>query len=196
MGNAGSISNITDQEIIHNLRQTGLERRKGEEQLFAAYSYFIKEGMKKYGLTEDDAFDAYSDSVLTAIQKISDGSFERRSSVKTYIYQIFHNKCVDLLRKKTTHKSSVHQTTSISEMFFQISDSAKSVVQKLIEKNDWDLLKQRLNELGENCKQLLLFSANGNTDKEIAVTLGYKTSDVVKTSRLRCLEKLRQLYKV
>jgi|SRR5579871_1455785 len=196
MGNAGSFNAITDQEIIHNLRKNGFERRKGEEQLFSTYSYFIKEGMKKYALSEDDAFDAYSDSVLSAIQKISDGSFEGRSSVKTYIYQIFHNKCVDLLRKKTTHKSSVHQTTSISEMFFQISDSAKSIVQKLIEKNDWDLLKQRLNELGETCRQLLLFSANGDTDKEIAGKLGYKTADVVKTSRLRCLEKLRQLYKL
>ncbi|MBS1916114.1 MAG: sigma-70 family RNA polymerase sigma factor [Bacteroidetes bacterium] len=196
MGNAGSFNNITDQEIIYNLHQTGFGRRKGEEQLFAAYSYFIREGMKKYALSEDDAFDAYSDSILSAIQKISDGTFEGRSSVKTYIYQIFHNKCVDLLRKKTTHKSSVHQTTSISEMFFQISDSAKSVIQKLIEKNDWDLLKQRLNELGENCKQLLVFSASGNTDKEIAAIFGYKTSDVVKTSRLRCLEKLRQLYKL
>ncbi|MBS1935094.1 MAG: sigma-70 family RNA polymerase sigma factor [Bacteroidetes bacterium] len=196
MGNAGSFNNITDQEIIYNLHQTGFGRRKGEEQLFAAYSYFIREGMKKYALSEDDAFDAYSDSILSAIQKISDGTFEGRSSVKTYIYQIFHNKCVDLLRKKTTHKSSVHQTTSISEMFFQISDSAKSVIQKLIEKNDWDLLKQRLNELGENCKQLLVFSASGNTDTEIAAIFGYQTSDVVKTSRLRCLEKLRQLYKL
>lgn len=196
MGNAGTFNNITDQEIIHNLHQSGFERRKGEDQLFAAYSYFIKEGMKKYALTEDDAFDAYSDSVLSAIQKISDNSFEGRSSVKTYIYQIFHNKCVDLLRKKTTNKSSVHQTSSISGLLFQLSDSAKSVIQKLIEKNDWDLLKQRLNELGETCKQLLLLSANGNTDKEIAASLGYKTADVVKTSRLRCLEKLRQLYKV
>jgi RNA polymerase sigma factor (sigma-70 family) len=195
MGNAGIFNTISDQEIIHNLRQKGLERKRGEDQLFSAYSYFIKEGMKKYALAEDDAFDAYSDSVLSAIQKISDGSFEGRSSVKTYIYQIFHNKCVDLLRKKTTHKSSVHQTMAIPEILLQVSDSAKSVVQKLIEKNDWELLRRRLNELGESCKQLLMLSANGNSDKEIAASLGYKTADVVKTSRLRCLDKLRNLYK-
>ena len=195
MTNANPFLNITDQEIIHNLRQQGTGRRRGEEQLFNIYSYFIKEGMRKYSMTEDEAFDAYSDAVLSAIEKISIGSFEGRSSMKTYIYQLFHNKCVDLLRKKTTHKSSVHQTVSITDMLFHISDAAKSVVQKLIDKNDWDRLKQKLDELGDTCRELLLLSAEGSSDREIAASLGYKTADVVKTSRLRCLQKLRQLYK-
>ncbi len=195
MANANPFFNITEREIIYNLQQKGMDRRRGEEQLFSVYSYFIREGMRKYAMTEEDAFDAYSDTVLSAIGKISDGSFEGRSSMKTYIYQIFHNKCVDLLRKKTTHKSSVHRTVSITDMLFHISDTAKSVVQKLIDRNDWDLLKQRLNELGDTCKQLLLLSADGNSDKEIAASLGYKTADVVKTSRLRCLERLRNLYR-
>lgn len=187
--------NIADHEIILSLQQNGTARRKGEEQLFGTYSYFIREGMRKYSMTEDEAFDAYSDTILSAIDKITSGSFEGRSSMKTYIYQIFHNKCVDLLRKKTTHKSSVHQTVSISDVLYHISDAAKSIIQVLVDKNDLDLLKQKMNELGDNCRQLLSLSAEGNSDKEIAVFLGYKTADVVKTSRLRCLEKLRQLYK-
>ena len=36
--------------------------------------------------------------------------------------------------------------------------------------------------------------ADGYNDKEIATAMEYKTADVVKTSRLRCLDKLRQLY--
>ncbi len=39
------------------------------------------------------------------------------------------------------------------------------------------------------------FGRRGIMYKEIAPLLEYKSSDVVKTSRLRCLEKLRQLYK-
>jgi RNA polymerase sigma factor (sigma-70 family) len=195
MANATLFLNITDQEIIHNLQQSGKDRSKGEEQLFSLYSYFIKEGMRKYKMTVEEAFDAYSDTILSAIEKISNGSFERRSSMKTYIYQIFHNKCVDLLRKKTTHKGSVHQTVSITDVLFHISDAAKSVVQKLVEQHDHDRLKQKLNELGENCRQLLAYYAEGSSDREIAGLLGYKTAEVVKTSRLRCLDKLRQLFK-
>jgi RNA polymerase sigma-70 factor (ECF subfamily) len=52
-----------------------------------------------------------------------------------------------------------------------------------------------LNELGENCRQLLMNWAEGLSDKQIAASMTYKSADVVKTSRLRCLEKLRQSYK-
>jgi RNA polymerase sigma-70 factor (ECF subfamily) len=78
---------------------------------------------------------------------------------------------------------------------YNLSDSAKLVIQKMTEKTDWDFLRQKLNEIGENCRKLLQHWAEGYHDKEIAALLEYKTADVVKTSRLRCLEKLRQLYK-
>jgi RNA polymerase sigma-70 factor (ECF subfamily) len=67
-------------------------------------------------------------------------------------------------------------------------------MQQLVDRSDFDLLKQRLNELGDNCRKLLAMFADGYSDKEIAVFMEYKTAEVVKTSRLRCLEKLRQSY--
>jgi len=185
----------TDREIIHNLLQDNGNRRKGEDQLFNSYAYFVKEGARKYRLPDEDAFDAYSDTILSAIEKITNGSFEGRSSLKTWLYQIFHNKCVDLLRKKTTNKSSIHQTASITELLYQLSDNSKSVIQRLVDQSDISLLKQRLNELGNPCRELLHLSADGYSDKEIAHTMSYKSADVVKTSRLRCMERLRQLYK-
>lgn len=187
--------NNADQELIENLRQEGALKRKGEEQLFITYNYFIREGMNKYNFSEDEAFDAYADSILVAIEKVRNGTFEGRSSLKTWLYQIFHNKCVDLLRKRSSNKNSVHQTASITDMLFQFSDTSKSVIEKLIDKADLALLKQKINELGDACRRLLMLSADGYSDKEIRELMEYKTADVVKTSRLRCLEKLRQLYK-
>ena len=181
--------------IIEGLQQNGASKRKAEESLFRLYSYFVREGSRKYTISEDDAIDIYSDTILTAIEKITNRSFEGRSSLKTYIFQIFQNKCVDLLRKKTTNKNRVHQTVSVSDLLFQISDSAKPIIQRLTDKADWEALKSRLNMMGGNCRQLLLFFADGYNDKDIALVLEYKTADVVKTSRLRCLEKLREVYK-
>ena len=99
------------------------------------------------------------------------------------------------MRKKTTNKYSVHQTHSISDVLYQLSDETKLVIDELAGKTDMDLLKRKLGELGENCKQMLLYRADGINDKQIAVQMAYKSADVVKTSRLRCLEKLRNLYK-
>jgi RNA polymerase sigma-70 factor (ECF subfamily) len=183
-----------DSLILEQLASGGPGKRKGEEALFRAYIYFIREGSRKYSLTEDESFDAYSDTILSAIEKITNGSFERASSLKTYLYKIFQHKCVDLLRKRTTNKNKVHLTVSITDMLLHESDATRSILQKLADQADENLLRQRLAALGDNCKQLLQLSAEGLTDKEIAEMMEYKTADVVKTSRLRCLEKLRRLY--
>jgi RNA polymerase sigma factor (sigma-70 family) len=193
--NSNTFLHAAEREIIDGLLETGNNRRKSEEQLFNRFAYFINEGMHKQGLLHEQAFDVYADTILSAIDKIRSGSFEGRSSLKTWIYQIFHNKCVDLLRKNTTIKSSIHRTLSISDMLTQLSDPAKSIIQQLSEQTDSELLRRKLLEIGENCKQMLLLWAEGFSDKEIAQSMEYKTADVVKTSRLRCLEKLRQLYK-
>lgn len=186
---------IDEREIIDSIAQNGIDRKKGEERLFTRYAYFIKEAIYKYSLPEEEAFDLYSDTILAAIERISNGRFERRSSLKTWIYSIFHNKYVDLLRKKSTNKNSIHHTLSISDLLLQVSDQAKTVIQELVDKTDTDVLKKKLEQIGDGCRRMLLFWADGYSDKEIAGFMEYKTADVVKTSRLRCLEKLRQLYR-
>src|SRR5665213_2623 len=185
-----------DRGIIEQLRQGGTDRRRSEEQLFSRFSYFIREGITKHALSEDDAFNAYSDTILVAIENLINAGFEGRASLKTYLYQIFHNKCVDLIRKKTTNKNSVNRSESISDRLLLLSDSSRSVLQKLIDKADWNLLKEKLGSLEDKCRQLLLFWGDNYSDKEIAAMLYYKTADVVKTSRLRCLEKMRRIYNI
>jgi RNA polymerase sigma factor (sigma-70 family) len=184
-----------EREIIDSIQQQEGMRKKGEELLFTRYAYLIQEAIHKYSLTREDAFNLYSDTILSAIEKIANGSFEGRSSLKTWIYKIFHNKYVDLLRKKTTNKNSINRTASISNLLFQLPDSSKTIVQELVDRTDWEMLRQKLSLISDNCRQMLLLWADGYSDKEIAATLDYKTVDVVKTSRLRCLGKLKQLYK-
>ncbi|MEP6712664.1 MAG: RNA polymerase sigma factor [Ferruginibacter sp.] len=191
----GSLYIEQDEELINSLRQNSSAKRKAEEQLFTKYMYFIREGMHRYSLTEEEAFDAYSDCILQAINNIVTGIFAQQASIKTYLYRIFNNKCVDLIRKKTTNKQGIHQTAEISHWMEMISDAAKTVVQQLMDKTDIEILKIKLNQLADNCRQMLSMFAEGLSDKEIAYAMEYKSADVVKTSRLRCLDKLKQLYK-
>ena len=190
-----SPGNTSDAELIQGLKQMDSYRSRHEDDLYGRFSYFIREGEKKYSLSHEEAFNAYSDSVIATIENIRTGGFEGNSSVKTYLFRIFQNKCVDLLRKKTTKKAGVYRTVSLADMPLELSDSARSVIQQLVDRVDRELLKQRLDQLGENCRQMLLKWGGGESDKEIAASMDYKTPEVVKTSRLRCLEKLRQLYR-
>ncbi|MEP7375755.1 MAG: sigma-70 family RNA polymerase sigma factor [Chitinophagaceae bacterium] len=184
-----------DRDIINDLLQGGIDRKKGEEQLFNQFAYFIEQAMRKYSFPEEEAFNIYADTIIAAITKITNRSFEGRSSLKTWLFQIFHNKCVDLVRKKTTNKNIVHRALSVPDMLLQMADTAKSVIQEMMEKTDKDQLQQVLKKIGENCQRILLQWGEGYSDKEIAVVMEYKNADVVKTSRLRCIEKLKQLYK-
>jgi RNA polymerase sigma-70 factor (ECF subfamily) len=186
---------MTDAEIISGLKQNGAERSRCEFALYQSYNYFIREGCKKYSLSADESQIAYSDAIFSVIISIGKNLFEGRSSLKSYLFQIYSNKCVDLVRKNTTNKSSVHNGTGISDMLGQLPDGAKNAVEKMMQKYQLSVIAEKLKEIGEKCREMLLFFEEGYSDKEIAEKLQYQTAAVAKTSRLRCLDKLREKVK-
>lgn len=187
---------LSDNNIIDGILKGGNQRRINENKLYEKYYYFIKEGVKRYHLDEDESASVYSDTILAVIDSINQGSFEKRSELKTYFFQIFSNKCVSYIRKKTTKKaSSSYDTVELSEVLYPLSDESKSVIQKIIEEEEENILLNKLRSIGEKCKELLTLWAEGLTDKEIFTRLAYQSSDVVKVSRMRCLTKLREKYR-
>ena len=80
--------NFSDAEIISGLQQQNLQRRTYEDALYLQFSYFIDEGQRKFSLTQEDAFSCYSDAVIKPLDNIVNASFEGRSSLKNYLFQI------------------------------------------------------------------------------------------------------------
>jgi RNA polymerase sigma factor (sigma-70 family) len=181
-----------DQQILNGLKNSHAERTRYEKILYQQYYYFTDEGCRKYNLDFDDSFSAYSDTILSAIHNIISDRFDGRSSLKTYLYQIFSNKCIDLIRKHTTNKQQVHKTMPVADAMNQLPDSAKNVIEKLVTNELKARIKSQLEAIGQKCKELLLMFEDGLTDKEIAEILSYNNAAVVKTTRLRCLDKLRE----
>ncbi|HLA54056.1 MAG TPA: sigma-70 family RNA polymerase sigma factor [Flavitalea sp.] len=181
-----------DEEIIEGLVSGGPQRPVFENELYSKYNYFINEGCRKYNISSDDSFSAYSDAVLSVIHNVLDNSFASRSSLKTYLYKIFNNKCIDFIRKKTTIKERVNVSAVETDMLGQLPDNAKIIIEKLIDKQKMIAVKQFLGEIGEKCRQILLLFQDGYSDKEIAEQLAYNSPSVAKVTRLRCLEKIRE----
>ena len=181
--------------LITNLHQAGIARQRAERELYEKYFYLIKIGARQYGLDLDTSSTVYSDTIISLITNLLLNQFQSRSSLKSYVHQIFMNKCVDAVRKRTTKKSAVdYRTTEIEALVNILPDKARSAVQQMIEGTDHELLYRLVGELGEKCRQLLMLFEDGYDDKEIATQMAYNSSDVVKTTRLRCLEKLREKY--
>ena len=183
-----------DTDIVNGILASGSQVRVFENRLYDKFVYLIREGVWKHKLTEDECSMAYSDTVLTVIENIQKGKFEGRSELKTYVYQIFNNKCVDAIRKNTTNKQQVNRGAPIDDYLYILPDETRGIIETLISRFDASLLQKRIAELGEKCKQMLLAWGEGFMDQEIAAEMGYQSAAVVKTSRLRCLEKLKVLY--
>ena len=175
-----------------DLQAGGAQRRLAEKNLYERFMYLVQHGMRTYRLSEDDSVSAYSDTILSVINNVVGGRFEGRSSLKSYIFQIFMNKCVDAVRKKTTNRHTIYDHEMVENLTRALPDKARNIVQQLIEINERTSLMEKITALGEKCRQLLLLFEDGYSDKEIAVEMEYNTPEVVKTTRLRCLEKLRE----
>jgi RNA polymerase sigma-70 factor (ECF subfamily) len=179
-------------QILDGLKSGYKERNVQEKILYQRYEYFIEEGCRKYNLIYEDSFSAYTDALLSLLHNIISESFDGRSGIKTYFYQIFSNKCVDIVRKNTSNKQQVNKTQTASELLVQLPDAARTIVEQIIDNQKKDLIKKQLELIGEKCKEILLLFEDGFTDKEIAFELGYNNGSVAKTTRLRCLERLKE----
>lgn len=187
---------LSDADLLDGLRAGGTNRRLFETRLYDRYAYFIQKGVRKHRLDEDETATAYADAILSVIDQVVTGRFEGRSGLKTYLYQIFTNKCVDAIRRKTTNRESVHQHgVDIDGALLQLPDESRTVIHQLIAQHDAEWLRQQLQLVGDKCRSMLLAWADGFSDEHIAQEHQYNTAAVAKTSRLRCLEKLRELYR-
>ena len=93
------------------------------------------------------------------------------------------------------NKATVHQSVASPELLAHLPDKARSAVELLIHRNKIDTVREHLQKLGEKCRELLLLFEDGFSDKDIAEKMDYNSPAVVKTTRLRCLDRLRELMK-
>ncbi len=181
-----------DKEIIVGIQAGGLQRQRWESVLFEQYRYFIREGGQKHALKEDEVKSTYCDAFMVLVEKIADGRFRADAGLKTFFYRIFHNKCVDAARKNSTNRMQVHLTEGMED-WERLSSRATNVVNALIQKELVAEMYQAFARLGKKCKEILTAWSRGYSAKEIAKSLGYKTDRSVRTTKMRCMDKLVNL---
>lgn len=156
-------------------------------------SYFYKQNIKyvqimsnKLGVNHDDLFNAYSDSIIEFKDQIRNHQFKRKSKCSTYFYSIFKNKCIDILRKKTTNIIE-HKLPE------QIIDTDDDIIQKLTFDVKQQYLQQVFFQLGDKCKSILMDWNDGYTMEEIAVKNGLLNAHVARSMRYSCIQQLMKI---
>lgn len=193
--NLFSRNTLSDEAIIKGIIGDGILQRTTENKLYEQFFYLIKDATFKHKLSEDEAASLYTDTILAFIENVKNNRFAGKSALKTYLYQIFSNKCVDFIRRTATNKMSIHETNPMQDWVLAMPDDTKNALQELISEHEINVLKDKVKLLGEKCQQMLMAWGEGFPDSKIAHELGYQTANVAKVSRLRCLDKLKELYK-
>lgn len=179
----------TDAEIIEGIRSGGIRRQKLATQIYQQYMGYVYKGQKRYKLSLEDARDAYADAVTGVCRHIREGRFRGESKLSTYLFKSFSNRCVDKIRRLTSNSN-----VEWDELVPTMPDKAKTMIQELVIREDTERLLSLMDELGDNCKKILIDSEYyGFNMEEIAERIGFKNAASVSSMKYRCLNKLKKL---
>ncbi len=181
-------SRFSDAEIIAALKKGGIDRQRMTTYLYRQYAGFIKKGIRKYSLTEEDSVDAFGDALIGLCSRISQDSFQLDGNLVGYLYRSFCNRCVDRVRKNSS--SIIEQVELMPHMRLE----SKNILKRLIQQETFRHIEQLLDILGPNCKQMLIESEYyGYSVEELAQRMGFKNARSLSSQKYRCMAKLRDL---
>ncbi len=165
-------------------------------QLFKLYkAEFIGWAQKKWKHETTEALTLWIDTVLVFRRKVWRGdTFEDRATLKTYLFGVatlINKKNRFLWNKQQSLVQFVDDMTKFRFVNFIFDEKEEEM---FLINDRVDKLMKALNELGENCKEILLHADIHQWSMErIAQHLGYKNANVVKTRKYKCKKQLMKL---
>lgn len=178
-----------DQTLLNQIQQGGSVQESAIRQLYQQYFHLALEGRKKYPqLNDDELVSAYNSAILSVRKQIVLGNFRGDSTLWTYLNRIFINRCIDLIRKRSSNKEETRETLP--------EDLEKSwgAFTQIERKDDFEQLLQQMNHLGEPCKQIILDAEYyGYSSEEIAQRVGFSNARSVNSKKYTCLQRLRKM---
>lgn len=146
----------------------------------------IKSMVTKFGGTIDDSKDVFQDGVVILYRKIKKGEMELTSNPESFLYIMCKNIWLNKMKKdsKMTHPDILPERI----------DTYADIHSHLELREKESQMTMIFDRLGEKCSQLLnlLFLKHLSTE-EIAIEMKLASTDVVKTTKNRCKNKLQEL---
>lgn len=160
------------------------------QQFYEEHLGLISYGSHRYKIPYELALDAYSDSVADVFSQITNGSFRQECKLDTYLFRLFNNRCIKVLRGAQAAKRSGEETT--------LGDPCAATPTPLQQLEDRDTIQHVqaiCHELNPRLWSILeeLF-VKGSDLEEIANKLGFKTAATVASVKWRHLKQLQQAF--
>ncbi len=144
----------------------------------------IQSVVYKMGGTQENFKDIFANTLMQFVKTVvNKPDLEIRHEMNTYITSIA--KYLWLADKRKENKYS--HTEIESDIEEEWEDGPETLILK---KEKIYLLDGLLGQLGKNCKEVLMYWANGFKMKEIAEMLQYKSADMAKKKKYKCFKAL------
>ena len=149
---------------------------------------FLGWACKRYQCSEDDAADLYQDAIIVLYENALAGKITGNSKLRTYLFGVGKNL---ILKNYEQYKRFADlETEDPRDNKTPVSAVDESII--LTERQQ--ALQLALQELGEACRRLLIrFYYDKFSTEAMMSEFGYKTKDVVKSQKARCMRSLRNL---
>ncbi|WP_436517968.1 RNA polymerase sigma factor [Ekhidna sp. To15] len=175
----------SEKEIIADIR--GGNSKVMESLYLQHRNEFVSWSVGKFGISEDDALDHFQDTMTIFFEGVMNSKItEIGSSLKTYLFGIGKNRIrqqFDAKNRGDKHEGGLtehYQFLAEDEDASEAYEQARSQTSRLFE------------SLGEACREILrLFYFEKRSMSEIATAMQHKNEAVTRTTKKRCLEKLR-----
>ncbi len=178
-----------DEHLIGEIHAGGRQQERAIKQLYEQCFHLARFGKTKYRqLDDDDVVSAYNMAILSVRNQILSGAFRGDSTLQTYLNRIFMNRCIDMLRSRSSN------LVEFVERLPETTDDSPDLLSRWATEEQVELVKQKLLQLGSACQQILMYSEYlGYNSVEIAEAIGFKNANSVNSKKYACLQKLREL---
>jgi len=169
---------MEDKYINYLLTNNG----KGITEIYDTYLPKIEAIIGNMGGTKDESWEIFQESLIVILQKAQSADFQLSSSFYTFLVSICKFKWFNESKKKYKKNVTI-------EGIGTLKDEA-DIEQSLYKLERFQLYKEKLNELGPECRQLLDLFFNKVPLKEISKRMGLRTENAAKQKKYKCQKKL------
>ena len=175
---------LTDAELIEALKGA----RTADAALRQLYRQHY-EGLEGYVLSNNgsaaDAEDLFQEALVALVNLVRSGKFRGESSLKTLLYALNRNLWLNELKRRGRAQAREERYEAGQEQVTQACQLA------LEQREVSGRLQQLLDELGQNCREILMgFYYENQSIRELLARLPYENEQVVRNKKGKCLKKL------
>ena len=136
----------------------------------------------------DDARDIFQEAMVVLYEKSKATTFSLNCQIKTYVYSVCRRLWLKRLQQLSKFSTSVESLEEIVPVEEEVEEHEKI-------NNDFILMEDAMNKIGEPCKSLLnAYYIYKKNMQEIATEFGYTNADNAKTQKYKCLVRLKKLF--